>query len=184
MAFIVNKNYENKTLSFVNLLNPKVKDDVIKGYNKAKEKEIQFYIYCSIRTPQEQAREFAKGRTIMGIPCNCPEYKIKKRCSTHPLGLKVTDADAYQSYHNYGLAFDFALIKDGSKVTWNTQADLNNNHLSDWLEVIKIFKEMGWESGIDFKSKDAPHLQKRFGLNWKDLKKMSLAQNTPYVSIK
>jgi len=52
-------------------------------------------IHSGFRSPQEQSELYAKGRTKPG--------------------KKVTNADAWQSWHNYGLAFDVVPIVNGKK---------------------------------------------------------------------
>jgi peptidoglycan L-alanyl-D-glutamate endopeptidase CwlK len=77
-------------------------------------------------------------------------------------GPKVTNAKAGQSYHNYGMALDFALQVNG-KIIWKVT--------KDWMTVVDIFKAHGWSWGGDWKGslKDYPHLEKTFGYNWRDL---------------
>lgn len=89
---------------------------------------------------------------------------------------KVTNAKAGQSYHNYGLAIDFALLIDTNNdgkydvLSWDTLKDGDKDGLPDWKEVVKVFEAAGYEWGGAWSSfKDAPHLEKRFGLHWKEL---------------
>jgi peptidoglycan LD-endopeptidase CwlK len=74
---------------------------------------------------------------------------------------KVTNSDAGQSYHNYGLAIDFCFIIDGA-ISWK----VNPN----WMKVVNIFKATGYKWGGDWINfKDLPHLEKTFGYNWRQL---------------
>jgi peptidoglycan L-alanyl-D-glutamate endopeptidase CwlK len=89
---------------------------------------------------------------------------------------KVTQAKGGQSIHNYGLAIDILLILDGSSASWDTAKDFDKDGKSDWIEVINIFKSHGWSWGGDWKSfKDYPHVEKSFGLTWKQLLAMKNA---------
>jgi len=72
------------------------------------------------------------------------------------------------SYHNYGLAIDIVLIVD-SKASWDIVKDFDGDGKSDWQEVVKIFKQFGWEAGIDWKFSDAPHFQKTLGYSVRQL---------------
>jgi peptidoglycan LD-endopeptidase CwlK len=97
---------------------------------------------------------------------------------------KVTNAKAGQSYHNYGLAIDFALLidKDGNgsyeTLSWDTLKDFDKDGLPDWKEVVKVFTDAGYEWGGAWSTfKDAPHLEKRFGLHWKELLKRHNAKD-------
>ncbi|OCX52655.1 hypothetical protein BEL04_14510 [Mucilaginibacter sp. PPCGB 2223] len=78
-------------------------------------------------------------------------------------GAIVTNAQSGSSYHNYGLAIDFALVVDG-QTNWD-------EHHPNWMTVVNIFKKHGFTWGGDFAGsfKDYPHLEMRFGYNWRDL---------------
>lgn len=85
-------------------------------------------------------------------------------------GNIVTIAKGGQSYHNYGLAIDFALKLDNGNVVWDLDRDDNNNGEADWMEVVAIAKDLGFEWGGDWTSfKDYPHLQMDFGLSIREL---------------
>ncbi|MHC0553058.1 M15 family metallopeptidase [Salinicoccus sp. CNSTN-B1] len=95
------------------------------------------------RSFEEQDRLYAQGRTTAGYI--------------------VTNAQAGESYHNYGLAIDFAL-EVGHDVIWDLEYDGNGNGYSDWFEVAQIAKNLGFTWGGDWESfKDYPHLQMDFG---------------------
>lgn len=87
---------------------------------------------------------------------------------------KVTNADAGQSYHNYGLAIDFCLIQDkngdgkisGDEIIWNRETDLDKDNIVDWMEVVKVFLKYDWKWGASFK--DYPHFEKS-PHNWREL---------------
>lgn len=90
-------------------------------------------------------------------------------------GKVVTNAKAGHSYHNYGLAVDIVLLRDangdGSHETasWDMKTDFDGDGKADWMEVVTIFKEHGWEWGGDWGFKDPPHFQKTFGKSVRDL---------------
>lgn len=95
------------------------------------------------RSFEEQEALFAQGRTTAGNI--------------------VTNARGGESYHNYGLAVDYA-IEAGPNVIWDLDYDGNGNGRSDWFEVAEIAKELGFSWGGDWESfKDYPHLQMDFG---------------------
>jgi peptidoglycan L-alanyl-D-glutamate endopeptidase CwlK len=82
---------------------------------------------------------------------------------------KVTNAKAGQSMHNYGLAFDFCLVK-GGKALWDVASDFDGDKVADWMEVVKIFKDAGYTWGGNFRSiSDKPHFEKTFGHTWQQL---------------
>lgn len=90
---------------------------------------------------------------------------------------KVTNAKGGQSYHNYGLAIDVVLLvdKDGNgsheAASWDTKTDFDKDNVSDWMEIVRIFKLYGWEWGGDWQFRDNPHFQKTFGYSIKELLK-------------
>lgn len=74
------------------------------------------------------------------------------------------------SYHNFGLAIDFALELEDGSVVWDLERDDNGNGESDWFEVAAIGKELGFDWGGDWRNfKDYPHLEMTFGLSIDEL---------------
>lgn len=109
----------------------------------AYKKGISVIITQGLRTIEEQNELYAQGRTKPG--------KI------------VTNAKGGYSYHNFGLAFDFAILKDDGSVSWNVD--------DKWKRVGAIGKSLGLEWGGDWKDfKDYPHFQYTFGLSLADLR--------------
>jgi peptidoglycan L-alanyl-D-glutamate endopeptidase CwlK len=84
----------------------------------------------------------------------------------------VTNAKGGTSYHNFGLAIDFALLlPDGKQVSWDLKRDGDGDKVADWTEVVQEAKALGFEWGGDFVSiKDAPHFQMAFGLTTSQLR--------------
>lgn len=138
----------------IKLLHPRIRDevtDLINEANRVTGKEITIRIVQGYRSIAEQDALYAMGRTKPG--------KI------------VTNAKGGRSFHNYGLAIDFAfLVKDKGAISWDIKKDWDCDMISDWLEVVQIFIKAGWTWGGNFKSiKDNPHFEKTFGLGWRDL---------------
>ncbi|SFB10460.1 peptidoglycan L-alanyl-D-glutamate endopeptidase CwlK [Cohnella sp. OV330] len=87
-------------------------------------------------------------------------------------GAIVTHAKGGQSYHNYGLAIDFAIRAKDGDVLWDMEYDGNRNGKSDWMEVVGIAKRLGFAWGGDWESfPDYPHLQMDFGLSIPELQR-------------
>ncbi|MFC4601032.1 M15 family metallopeptidase [Cohnella hongkongensis] len=87
-------------------------------------------------------------------------------------GQIVTQVKGGGSYHNYGLAIDFALRIPGGDVIWDLKYDGNGNGQSDWMEVVAIAKELGFSWGGDWESfPDYPHLQMDFGYSIGELQR-------------
>ena len=140
----------------IQLLHPKIKDEVLQLYNNAHglmPNGTIIRVVQGLRTFAEQHALFIK----------------------HP---SVTKADAGQSYHNYGLAIDFALLVNG-EIDWVVTAD--------WLKVVKVFTDAGYQWGGNWKFKDNPHLEKTFGYGWRELlvkhNNKDFIPGTEYVNI-
>lgn len=118
---------------------------------KAEENGLGVLITCTYRDGEEQNRLYALGRTKkshIGV--------TEKR----PLGLKVTNAKAGESAHNFELnglpaskAFDFVPLF-GGKPVWDEKSDL-------WQKLGKIAIGLGleWYGEPNAKFKEFPHVQ-------------------------
>jgi peptidoglycan L-alanyl-D-glutamate endopeptidase CwlK len=75
-----------------------------------------------------------------------------------------------ESYHNYGLAIDICIIKNGVEASWDFSKDWDGDGVADLMEVVHIFQMNGWEWAGTWKSfKEKPHVQKTFGKTIKAL---------------
>lgn len=134
-------------------LHPKVRQEAIDAITKAESNfppQVRVRVVQALRTIAEQNALYAKGRTIPG--------------------QKVTNAKGGSSYHNYGLAIDFALLYDKNgdgtfeELSWDTARDFDRDGIIDWQEVVKVFESLGWQWGGRFRTfKDLPHIEKSFG---------------------
>ena len=153
-------------------LHPKIREEAILAIEDAENKfpdNIRVRVVQGLRTFEEQDALYNK------VP-------------------KVTKAKGGQSYHNYGLAIDFALLYDKNndgtfeELSWDTAKDLDKDGLADWNEVVKEFEDKGWEWGGKWRTfKDLPHVQKTFGYSWKQLlekyNNKDFIPNTTYVNL-
>jgi peptidoglycan L-alanyl-D-glutamate endopeptidase CwlK len=67
------------------------------------------------------------------------------------------------------LAIDIVLIINGKTASWDVKGYFDGDGKADWIEIVTIFKQFGWEAGIDWKFRDAPHFQKTFGHSVREL---------------
>jgi len=117
-------------------------------------------VACALRDPGTQHQLFSLGRTVPG--------------------RVVTNADSWQSYHQYGLAADLVLLvdRDGNgtyeSVDYSLGEDVNGDGAPDWLQVLDTFKRYGFELGRDWpgKFRESPHVQRRCGYDWRTLREM------------
>lgn len=140
-AWLLKKNFR---LNDTNL-HPTVRQKAWDSIYELWQKGIYVLITQGYRSIAEQNELYAQGRTKPG--------KI------------VTNARGGQSYHNFGLALDFALyINNGADVSWDKNADFNGDRAADWKQVVQTFKARGFAWGGDFRTfKDAPHFEMTFG---------------------
>jgi len=66
---------------------------------------------------------------------------------------------------------DFCLLLPNGKISWDLTVDLDKDGIKDWMEVVNIFKNAGYDWGGDWKFKDNPHLEKTFGLSIRQMLK-------------
>lgn len=161
---------DNITQQRIQLLHPTLRDEVTKLINQADAsltKHSQVRIVQGLRTIAEQDALYAQGRTAPGS--------------------KVTKAKGGQSFHNYGVAIDFALLIDGKEISWDTKKDWDGDKIADWMEVVSIFRKAGWAWGGSFTFKDNPHFEKPFGNTWQQLlakyKAGNFVPGTKYVNL-
>lgn len=147
---------DNISIKRIALLHPKLRSEAADILIECEKANVGIRITSSFRTPEEQDGLYALGRTVKGKSI-------------------VTNAKAWQSYHQYGLAVDICLYhKDGS-ISYSNIEDLDNDKIADWDEVTKIFKAKGWEWAGDWKTfKERPHYQKTFGHTVSDLQRITL----------
>jgi len=136
----------------VTQLHPIVAANKDKLVSRSKQIGIRVVITDGFRSTEEQDALYRKGRG--------------------DAGSIVTQVKGGQSYHNYGLAIDFALGIPGGKVIWDLEYDGNRNGKSDWMEVVEIAKELGFTWGGDWANfPDYPHLQMDFGYSIQELQR-------------
>lgn len=113
---------DSVSLERINKLHPILRNEVRELYldiNFTLPKGLRLRISQGLRTISEQDALYSQGRTTKG--------KI------------VTNAKGGQSYHNYGLAFDFVLLYDRDNNGTFETADWTENKY--WMQVVKEFKK-------------------------------------------
>lgn len=130
-------------------LHPKVRALAEKLLQVAEANGHRVIVTSTLRTFDEQASLYAQGRTMPG--------KI------------VTNAKPGDSFHNWGLAFDVAIIRDG-RATWDAKVDVDDDRIPDYEEVGKLGESIGLEWGGRFHLVDMPHFQFTGGLTLRDLR--------------
>lgn len=117
----------------INHLLPTVRDAAKAALAEIDGKGIKYVVTCTLRTHAEQAALYAQGRTTPG--------------------KKVTNANAGQSFHEYGVALDIYPIVNG-------KIDFSGSHLDVWKAIAEAFKKHGFEWAYEWKTfKEMPHFQ-------------------------
>lgn len=164
------------TLSRIDQLHPKIREEIRSIYLNEVVPSLKVascrFAY-TLRTFQEQEELYALGRTRL--------FDATGR----RLGI-VTNAKGGESMHNYGLAFDIVLLVNNG-ASWDISKDFDGDGLSDWTEIVQIFKRHEYTWGGDWKFKDAPHFEKTFGKTAKELQNLYAAKHfipgTKYVQL-
>lgn len=128
-------------------LQPEVADKCQAHLDACAAEGIDLLITCTLRDWEEQHRLYLQGR-------NAP-------------GNIVTKADAGDSAHNYGLAYDVVPMRNGKPV-WGTIADMD---AALWARVGELGESVGLEWAGRWKSfKELAHFQSLGGRTIADLK--------------
>lgn len=143
------------TLKRIAMAHPKVRNELFEIYDEINQQltgRAKVRFTSTFRSFHDQAEIYAQGRTKPGSI--------------------VSNAGPGLSVHNYGLAVDIVLMVNG-KMVWDAKSDFDGDGKSDWLEIVTIFKQYGWEWGGDWKFLDLPHFQKTFGLSVRQMLSLS-----------
>jgi peptidoglycan L-alanyl-D-glutamate endopeptidase CwlK len=146
-------------------------DRIATAHPKIREELKNYYIECNNKLPKGVRLRFAYV------------YRsIAEQNVLYNQRPKVTNAKGGQSIHNYGLAFDIAILLD--KDNNGTFESIDWNISSPYFKlVVEYFKSKGYEHGGDWKNfKDYPHFQKTFGHTWQTLKNKTTFKDTNGIS--
>lgn len=155
-------------------LTPELQEKVRDFKELCNQKGLDVLIYCTFRSPAEQAQLYAQGRTVEAIQKKATELlEVYGRADLADLlfalgpksGSIVTMAGPGQSLHNYRLAFDGVPLRSGKPV-WGTR---KKDDLDLWILYGSLIEEIGLEwAGRWKKFREFPHAQLS-GYSWKDL---------------
>lgn len=136
---------DTRSLTALNTLHPddRIRKDAIEAWQECEDampSNVKIIVVQGYRSIAESTKIYNQGRTTPG--------EI------------VTYALPGHSWHNYAMAFDFAMVTNGKD-------DYTVGPL--WMKVVAIMKKHGWTWGGDFppvngKSEtDNPHFEKKLG---------------------
>lgn len=125
----------------------------------------RYRVYCSIRTPIEQAEIYTYGRTDAEIKeaitklegDNCIFLAgCLRSVSSRPTEKIRTKALPGNSWHHFGEAVDIMYIKDNGNALWNGSA-------AEYKLLAEVSRDLGLTSGYYFTFRDSVHVQMRRG---------------------
>jgi peptidoglycan L-alanyl-D-glutamate endopeptidase CwlK len=128
----------SRSRSLIDKLHPSIQPMAYKLLDAAWEQKIPLVVTQSLRTLEEQQALYDQGRTKPGDI--------------------VTKAKPGTSWHNYGLAFDVAVLDENGQPAWPENAKL-------WKQIGDLGKSVGLAWGGDFVTiNDRPHFEHHPGL--------------------
>lgn len=109
-------------------------------------------IHSGYRGHAEQQTIYDRGRTTPGEPCrHGNQVSAVGTCTTHPLGITVTNAQPGSSWHNFGCAVDVVFCNASGQPTWPE----GNN----WTRNGTLAQANGLTWGGNWTDPDLPHMQ-------------------------
>ena len=141
----------------------------------ADQASLDVLIYCTYRSPEEQAYLFRSGRALEVIERKAEElertYKrrdlaaVLREATPNPGHHIKTYAGPGQSYHQYGRAFDFVPMGQGKPI-WGTM--LREDRLA-WDACGELVREAGLDWAAKWRTwQEYPHAQLP-GPRWQEL---------------
>ncbi|WP_457639437.1 M15 family metallopeptidase, partial [Persephonella sp.] len=137
-------------------LHPITREKAKRFLELAEKEGIDVLIYCTYRSPDEQEILYMQGRLEQfGITLQELNRMRKKlglwKLTEKEAKRKVTNAKPWQSFHQYGFAFDCVPLQ-GGKADWNNR--------EAYKKLGKIAEKVGLEWAGNWKRfKEYPHFQ-------------------------
>jgi|GEM_PF-611605 peptidoglycan L-alanyl-D-glutamate endopeptidase CwlK len=132
----------------------------------ASQRGLSFILTSTLRTAPEQEALYAQGRRPLQ-----EVNALRARAGLEP----ITEAEnrivtwTKVSMHQFGLAFDVALLDEGGRPHWELAKDTNGNGRPDYLELGELGEAAGLQWGGRFSSPDYCHFQYTGGLSLQEL---------------
>lgn len=152
---------DDRTREHLRAIRPEVSGRAVQLLSRCQRAGIRLCITQGYRSTEDQDRIFAKGRTVQSdVPCrHGSDTRKPGTCDEHPLGATVTKARGGHSWHNWGLAFDVAVLDDDGQPSWPEDDAL-------WRRIGEIGEDLDLQWGGRFQRfPDRPHFQMTLGLS-------------------
>lgn len=147
---------------------------VRQAFDSAAPAGVSLLIYCTYRSPEEQARRFRQGRSLAQIHERAVQLErtygrpdlaaILRHAAPQRGKRRVTNAGPGQSIHQYRGAFDAAPLRDG-EIVWGTRA---TEDVALWRLYGECVMGAGLVWGGNWRRRDMPHAQQR-DISWRTL---------------
>ena len=126
---------------------------------------ISICVTSTLRTQAEQRALYAQGRRsideVNALRSTAGMGHIKEAANRPVTNARV-------SMHEFSCAFDIAVAVNG-RITWDTQADINNNGMPEYDEVGQMGESLGMRWGGRFRTRDLCHFEYTGGLSINEL---------------
>lgn len=137
-------------------LHPKLADTLTAIITEMKARKFNVGLHSGLRDFAQQKRLYMLGREIVNPDGQSP---------TRPLGNIITNADAFSSFHEFGLAGDIVPKDDKGNWTWSWP-DQN------WQQMGEFGEKLGLEWGGRWKFKDQPHFQVKTKMSFLEIRRL------------
>lgn len=131
-----------------------------------KARGIEIIFTSTLRPAAEQFAYYAQGRKELKF-VNQARQQAGLGPITQKDNLRIITKNII-SIHEFGCAFDCAVVKKGA-VIWEIKADVNANNIPDYEEIGKIGEAIGFRWGGRFQFRDYVHFEYTAGLTLADL---------------
>lgn len=160
----------------LNALTPSMLKRAVRFLDICNANDFPVLIYCTLRSPEDQAIEYRKGRTLQQIKRKARQlervYSRPDLCRTllaappQMARIKTTFAGPGQSLHHYGRAFDGVPL-GGGKPIWNAKTPEDKAAWALYGEYAKL-AGLDWAGLWPRKKREFPHCQEP-GADWRRL---------------
>jgi peptidoglycan L-alanyl-D-glutamate endopeptidase CwlK len=141
----------------------------------ALEDGLDLLVYCTYRTPEEQARLYRRGRSLIEIESRAQELSTDwQRPDLAEILLEVgpqygrrivTYAAPGQSAHQYRVAWDAVPMRAGKPV-WHTEEQQDRDLWMRYGRVVESIR-MDWAGNWSEERREFPHAQ-IWGFDWRE----------------
>lgn len=128
--------------------------------NEFRARKLNVGLHSGVRSHAEQQRLWMLGREIINSD---------GKTELNPMGNIITNAQAFNSFHEFGLAGDIVPKNEVGQWTWNWSDE-------NWEQLGSFGEKLGLVWGGRWKFKDLPHFQIKTNLAISEIKKIFFSE--------